>query len=523
MSFIPKIDKNLNENSSSQKTLPWIRNFYDANYDDFQYICTTGLSDTSLTNYCGADIGISEKAIHVVGTELGVPGQMYSLSKDMFNLSKELNMNTINSPTVIMNNPSTLVTSAANYDNVYVVGFSSSGGLGAYAFRSVLYPTGYNVSVANPGGEDWSGARACIIAKNWNDSSTSYEPVYYWTAPIVNKVYARRQFSTTVVGTTFSGETPTAVCADNNGYLWVSFVGTGKVRKYHVGNDTIDFGVMTLISTYSVPQVQEMIFDGKYIWCFSSQTSRGDIYKIDSNTNGEGVVSTLSLTTALGSTAAITNKSRACFDGSAIWLTRQNTAGLSGNVIKIDAVDKNIRVSILPVTLGGQPRGIAADKNGNIYLAAYNGSNLSIQVRYPGNSEIPLAPIENNQLWLLNQYGMPSTFNFWNQTSASMGGIYQKGTVEFDIYAVRSGSSANLHYAHFKFFIDYEYGASGFVNTTNIISPVRVGNASVYTWNVTFSYSNPNIIGTLTIGSEPLTGILFWVNSKFRSKVIDVI
>lgn len=523
MSFFPKKDKNLNENASSQKSLPWVRNFYDANYDDFGYVCVTSLSDQTIANYCGADIAISEKAIHFAGSESGTPGQLYSLSKDYFNFSKELNMNTIHAPTVALQNPSSLVASAANYDNTYVVGFGPGGMLGAYAFRGCLYPTGYNVS-ASAGVEDWTGARACIIAKNWNNSSSSYEPAYYWTAPAVNKVYARRQFSTSVVSTTFSGETPTAICADNNGYLWVSFTGSGKVRQYIVGQDTADFGTMTLINTFDVPQVQEMLFDGKYVWCFSSQTSRGDIYKIDSNPNGGRIVATLSLTSALGSTASITNKSRACHDGTGIWLTRQNTSGFGGNVIKFDAVDNNIRVCILPVSIGGQPRGIAADKNGNVYLAAYNGTALSIQVRYPNNSEIPIPPVEANQIWILNQYGMPTSFNFWNQTSTTFGGgTFQRGTVEFDIYACRSYATTGAHYAHWKFFIDYEYGASGYVTTTNIITPVRVGNALTYSWNVSFTYSNPNVIGTITTGTDPGAGISFFINSKFRSRLTEPI
>lgn len=130
-----------------------------------------------------------------------------------------------------------------------------------------------NMFGVNPtGAEDWSTAQLAIIQ---NSDPVNNDLLLAFTVPTANKVYtniASLAGTLTADPAASLAETPTCICSDFSGNVFVSYQATGTVRKFTASFDSgTGIVTLTLVATFAaITDVVAMCSDGQNLYCVST-------------------------------------------------------------------------------------------------------------------------------------------------------------------------------------------------------------------------------------------------------------
>jgi len=438
----------------------------------------TGLTDG--TAYAGADLVVSERRILYTGTSGGTQAQLYSTElggcQTGLDFSLPALFATAKNPTALVG-----VGIPGNFFNTLAV--TSAGAVSNYIYESI-HSSPADSNIAWPAGaEDWTGSRACFVFTRAYSQTFGAFAEYFFTAPLADKLYYGNAYWDTGDPTalTFPGETPTAVCATGDNTVWVSFTGSGKLRQFQLSAPGPTYPTVSQVGA-DVPlaNIVELLFDGKYLWALSTGGANGTLYKLD---GGGSLLDTFAF--SLGS---VTSRSRMCFDGSRLWITRDTRVSTVFPEGKIELIN-DVAVP------AGQARGVAVDpQDGAVYIAVYAAS-LKIYAWYPptgARQEVRTRSI----VWRTGQFSMPSTFMAIDLPSDGLSGSTRQ--FEVDVNAVVVGAES----ASWKKYVTvYDSGTSLSLigSVADVVPPMMNASAIASGFDVTVAVST-NLQFTITNG-----------------------
>ncbi len=318
----------------------------------------TPVNDGLETLFAGKAIGVFEfgpsgKApakLYFAGTSAS-EGELWSYDLGGQRLEK---LGTLQGP----HNPDDLcVVSTPGVGSYVFVATVGKGGVDFWADGAIQGDSFLNGSNA-AGGEDWSDGQIVALP---NVAGGSFPCIFFWTAPSAGKVYTDGPYGGSATGHVVGvGEYPQALCLDDAGNLWVSFITSNKIRKYSV---TIGgFGAVTLtqigsdISNAGTQDVAHMLFDGEFIWT----AALNGVYKL-STTDGSVVAFTPFFSGGPGL------QSRLAFDGVSIWYGAGN-----GGLGRIDPGTMKVLNNVFGTHDNGA-RGIFVTTDGTVYYGTSDG------------------------------------------------------------------------------------------------------------------------------------------------------
>jgi hypothetical protein len=473
------------------------RTLQGVGYDIAWAMINTGMTDTNiLSSPAGSDLVASTRGIHLVGTLGGVPGQHYSMSFSGLEFGKDFDFTNDVSPS--KGNACALIGYTVNFNFFNIWNIASNGVVSNYIYDASHSASNDSNVDETSGGDDWSGARATFLYKN-NDISTGLFAATYWTAPNENKVYSETAFFDGLQSTSFSNS-PKGICADKDGYLWVSFDNNELIR-FNTGNTPLDFGTLTTIKTLqNIPYMVDMIFDGTCIWGVSLQSTYGKIVKINpvSKEIQEYLIPSINNAAHL--------RSRVVFDGSFIYVGTKNIIykfsinKYSGGLVPL--------AGIIPEP--GEVRGLTLDKDKNLYAAVMTTSPSTIWIcKYYSNLDGNAPTLEEfSQTYVLGNSSSVYTlspFNFINLSSfaGDTRKFNQSWALEITITAGRHSMFGHGIRAMWKrFYLVNFTGSTNIIHSVDIIPTYKDSVAISEGWNFTLTTSSNNLIGTITHGTN---------------------
>jgi hypothetical protein len=466
------------------------RNFLAGTYNGLGFVRTTTLVDGAVPatdGYAGTDLVFSEKRLFMTGND-GTDGKLYSLEPGGLHYGEEFDFTSLNAAMV---NPSAVIGVGTDSNFFNLISISAGGLISNYLYETIhCTPADYNLDWPS-GAEDWSGARACYIFRPLETPSGEGVTVQiFWTAPLEDKLYKGNIFwdVSDPTSTTFAGQTPKGICADANNNVWVSFTGSGVIRKYEAGDVGAGLFLTQVGADIALVDVVEMLCDGKYIWALSTAGVSGKVHQLDL----EGtLVRTIDVNDSVKTfNIAITERSRMCFDGMLLWVT-------AGQATFNIHPDGGVALFKENYGAGYEIRGITCDKNRNVYFAIYNGAIMFIQKWTPTTGG-PLVRTTREITWLLNDSSMPAVFDAIDMSD--LNGVRYK-TYELDI---KAQSLSPVGFAYWKKNVTLEdTGTMALIGSEiDMIPPKMNATAIAQGLNVTFSYGASFKL-TLDCGTAP--------------------
>jgi len=446
-------------------------------------IKNTLLTDGVGGTWAGADLVISERRLLFTGRSGGTFGQLYSIDLAGHQMGLDFDLT---SSIASIKNPSALIGMGVedSFFNTFVVG--NAGAISNYIYESVhSQATDVNI-VWTAGVEDWSGSRACFIYTTQRNATFGNSNELIFTAPLADKFYHGNIYNDTGDPTahSFPGETPTGVCAAGDNTFWVSFPGSGKLRKYSVSTPGVSYPTISQVgSDVSLTNVLELLFDGKYLWALSTDGANGTIYKLDATGT---LLDTFAFTSGV-----VSNHSRMCFDGTSIWVTR-------GNVVNRIFPEGPIAVQ-MEILSSGDARGIVCDPfDKTIYVADYISDQLRIRAWVPPTGELWRIR-ERQATWQTNQSGMPASFVAVDMVTNTIACTRQ---FEFDITASQiSGGTSKAAWKKYVAVDDDGANMTIIGSVADIVPAMLNAGAITNGFDVTVTSTGTNLQVTINQGT----------------------
>jgi hypothetical protein len=493
------------------------RNLQAGGYERSWEMINTGMTDTNINSSpAGSDLVASTRGIHLVGTLGGLQGQHYSMSFSGLEFGKDFDFTNDVSPS--KGNACAFIGYSINANFFNTWNIASNGIVSNYVYDS-SHSAEFDSNVdETSGGADWSGARAAFLYKE-NNFISGIVSVTYWTAPNENKVYSETAFFEGLQNTAFSNS-PKAICADKDGYLWVSF-DNNELIQFSTGNTSLDYGVLTEIKKLqNIPLLIDMVFDGTCIWGVSLDGTYGKVLKINPVTKNIKEYSAASVGLKFHA------RSRVLFDNGFIYISAQ------GRIYKFNINNNSgelYPLSIITTELG-EVRGLAADKDNNIYSAVMSSSTNTIWIcKYYSKLDGNCPTIEEfNNTYVLKSSPTstytPSPFNFINLTGTT--GDTRKFSETFSLEITITAGRHSM-YGHGlramwkKFYLVNYTGTMNIIHSADILSVYKDSVALSEGWDFTLTTSGSNLNGVLTHGTN--TGLTVWnVNIKIMMNNKDL-
>lgn len=459
---------------------------------DGQFVSLGVLIRNTLLNsigasYAGADLVVSENRLLFTGRQGITQGQLYSIDLAGHQMGLDYSLST---SIATITNPYALIGVGVEtgYFNTLAVG--NAGAVSNYIYESI-HSTPTDVNIVWPAGaEDWSGARACYVYTTQRNATYGNSVEVFFTAPLADKVYQGNIYNDTgdPFAYTFTGETPTGICAAGDNTIWVSFVGSGKLRQYQVNTPGGTYPTITQVGAdVTLANVIELLFDGKYLWALSTTGgSTGTIYKLSAD-------GTLQDSFAFTS-GVVSTRSRMCFDGSSVWITR-------GTVVNRIFPEGKIAVQMemLVGGLGTEARGIVCDPHDKtIYVAVGVSDTLNIYAWVPPTGELWRVR-ERQATWRTNVNSMPSAFTAIDITSQTIPCSRQ---FEFTIGASQiSGGTAKAAWKKYVAVDDDGTNMTIIGSVADIVPPMLNAGAITDSFDVTVTSTGTRLQVTIDQGT----------------------
>jgi hypothetical protein len=446
-------------------------------------IRNAGLNDGAGGTWSGADLVISERRLLFTGRQGINFAQLYSI--DLAGHQTGLDYD-LTSSIATLKNPSALIGMGVetSFFNTFAVG--NAGAVSNYIYESV-HSTAADVNIVwTAGAEDWSGSRACFVFTTQRNASFGNSFELFFTAPLADKFYQGNIYNDAgdPTGYTFTGETPTGICAAGDNTFWVSFVGSGKLRKYQV-NTPGTYPTITQVGTdISLTGVLELLFDGKYLWALSTDGGpTGTIYKLDADGS---LIDSFAFTSG-----TVSNHSRMCFDGTSIWITR-------ATVVNRIFPEGKIAVQ-MEILSGGDARGIVCDPiDKTIYVAVSIGDALRIFAWIPPTGEL-WRTRERQATWQTNQHSMPTSFVAVDMTTNTIACTRQ---FEFSVSASQiSGGTSKAAWKKYVAVDDDGTNMTIIGSVADVVPPMLNAGAVTNAFDVSVTSTGTNLQVTIDQGS----------------------
>lgn len=187
----------------------------------------------------------------------------------------------------------------------------------------------------------WPGARGIIILGD--DAQTSvtgpatYSSVGVWTDPGNGFIWAADVVNDSIGATTIytGGGNPRAICLDRNTEnFWVALDGLQQIQYFNINLAVGQGLLLTPINTIqypSIPTVDDMLFDGAYLWVLS--VSQNTYYRM--TTNGF-VVNSFAIQGDSGALMSLTTDSRLYCDGTYIYISGISRNNETSAIVRIN-------------------------------------------------------------------------------------------------------------------------------------------------------------------------------------------